>query len=109
MPEDGLQFFQFQKWGHPEHALAVKASVRDQDMTVGVESEKIAEGLNGDHGARDRILFVYDLLQENLQGFPGAAAQVMEQTTIIEKVPAQDFRNAEDKMTVGNLFQHMCT
>jgi hypothetical protein len=72
-------------------------------MAVGIEAEKIAEGLNGDDGSRDRILFLYDLLQENLQGFPGVAAQIMEQTTIIEKVAAQDLRNAKDKMTVGNL------
>jgi hypothetical protein len=32
-------------------------------MAVGIEAEKIAKGLNGDDGARDRILFVNDLLK----------------------------------------------
>ena len=32
---------------------------------------------------------------------PGTAAQVMQQTAIIEKVPAQDLRDAEDDMPVG--------
>ena len=83
MPEDGLQFVQLQGRGHPEHAFAVKASVRDQDMAVGIEAEKVAEGLNGDDGAGDRIHFGNDLLHEDLQGFPGTTTQVMEKTAII--------------------------
>ena len=63
-------------------------------MAVGIKVEKIAKGLNGDDGARDRILFVYNLLQEKLQRFPGASAQIMEQTTIIEKVATQDLKRA---------------
>ena len=45
-----------------------------------------------------------DLLKEVLQRFPGAAAQIMQKLSIIEKVPAQDLRDAEDEMPVGYLF-----
>ena len=36
---------------------------------------------------------------------PGTAAQVMQQTAIIEKVPAQDLRDAEDEMPVRYLLE----
>jgi len=51
MPEYRLQFFQFPGRRYPEHAFAVKTAVRDQNMTVGVEAEEVAEGLDGDDGA----------------------------------------------------------
>lgn len=109
MPEDGLQFFQFQVRGHPEHAFAVKASVHDQNMAVGVKPEKVAEGLNGDDDTGDRILFGNDLLHEDLQGFPGTTTQVMEKMAIIEEIPTQDLRDAQDEMPVGNLFENIST
>jgi hypothetical protein len=51
VPEDRLQLFQAQRRSDPEHALPVKASVRHQDMAVGIESEEIAKSLDGDDGA----------------------------------------------------------
>jgi len=45
-------------------------------MAVGVESEEVAKGLNGDDGAGDGILFRHRLPKKELQGFPGAATQV---------------------------------
>jgi hypothetical protein len=36
VPEYGLQFFQFQGRGYAEHALTVKATIRDQDMAMRV-------------------------------------------------------------------------
>jgi len=62
MPEYGLQFFQLQRRGYAEHALAVKATVCGQDMAVGVEAENIAKGLDGDDCAGNGIFFVSDLL-----------------------------------------------
>ena len=47
MPENRLQLFQVQRRNDPEHALPVEASVRHQDMAVGIESEEIAKGLDG--------------------------------------------------------------
>jgi hypothetical protein len=55
--EDDSQLFQFQGWGDAEHAsLAIKTTVRDENVIVGIESEEVAEGLYGDDGARDWII-----------------------------------------------------
>jgi len=45
------------------------------------------------------------ILEKNLQGFPGAAAQIGKKLPIIQKVTAEDFRDAEYEMTVRDLFQ----
>ena len=49
--EDRPQLFHLQGRSDPEHALPVEASVRHQDMAVGIESEEVAKGLDGDDGA----------------------------------------------------------
>jgi len=41
-----------------------------------------------------------DLLHEELQRLPGIVAQIM-QKTIIDEVPSQDLRDAEDEMSAG--------
>jgi hypothetical protein len=51
------------------------------------------------------LLLGDNLLEEHLQGFPGQAAQIVQKLSIIQKVPSQDLRDAEDKMPVRNLFQ----
>jgi hypothetical protein len=78
-------------------------------MTVGIESEEVAKGLDGDDGAGDGILLRHSLLKKELQGFPGAATQIGKKIPVIEKIPAQDFRDAEDDMSVGNLPEHVGT
>jgi hypothetical protein len=45
------------------------------------------------------------MLEKNLQGFPGAAAEGGKKFSIIQEVPTKYFRDAEDKMPVGNLFR----
>ena len=74
---------------------------------MSVEAEEIAKGLDGDNRAGNRILFRNDLLKKNFQGFPSTTAQLMQKLSIIEKVPAQDLRDAEDEMPVGDLLEHM--
>ncbi|MFZ3114517.1 MAG: hypothetical protein WA133_02195 [Syntrophales bacterium] len=44
-------------------------------------------------------------MEKNFQGFPGAAAEIGKQLSIIEKVTAKDFRDAEYEMPVRNLFE----
>jgi len=67
MPEDGLQLFQLQGRSDAEHAaITIKTAVRHQDVTVGIESEKIAEGLDSDDGAGDGIVFRDRILDKNL-------------------------------------------
>jgi len=103
-------FFQLQGRGDAEHALvAVETAVRHENVGVRIESEEIAECLHGDDGAGDGIIFGNRLLEKDLQGFPGATAQIMQKLSIIEKVPAQDLRDAEDEMPVGNLFENIST
>ena len=77
VPEDGLQLFQLQWRGDAEHAaITIETAVGHQDVAVGMESEKIAEGLDSDNGAGDGIVFGDRILDKNLQGFPGAAAEI---------------------------------
>jgi len=45
VPKNRLQLFQVQGRSDPEHTLPVEASVRHQDMAVGIESEEVAKGL----------------------------------------------------------------
>src|SRR4030042_3565439 len=91
----------------PEHALPVEACVRYQDMAVGIESEKVAKSLDGNDGTGDGIPLRQRRLKEELQEFPGAATQIGKKIPVIEEVPAQDFRDAEDDMSVFpcNFFQ----
>jgi len=72
---------------------------------VGIESEEIAEGLDGDDGAGDGILLRNRLLDKYLQGFPGTPAQIIKKFPIVQKVAAQDLRDTEDEMPAGNLFE----
>jgi len=46
-------------------------------------------------------------LHENLQGFPGAATESGEKFSVIKKIPAKDFGEAEDEMPVGRLLEHI--
>lgn len=74
-------------------------------MAVGIESEEIAEGLDGDDGAEDGILLRDRLMDKNLQEFPGTPVQISKKFPIVQKVAAQDLRDTEDEMPVGNLFE----
>ena len=106
MPEEGFQLFQLQGRGDAEHAaVTVKTAVRHQDVAVRIEAEEIAEGLDSDDGAGNGIIFRNCILEKSLQGFPCATAEIGQQLPIIQKVTTEDFRDAEDEMTVRDLFQ----
>jgi len=45
------------------------------------------------------------ILEKSLQGSPGAAAEIGKKLPIIQKVTAEDFRDAEYEMTVRDIFQ----
>jgi len=68
---------------------------------VGIESEEIAKGLDGDDGTGDGIPLRHRLPKKELQGIPGAAAQIGKKIPVIEKIPPQDLRDTEDDMSVG--------
>ena len=106
MLEDGLQLFQLQGRGDAEHALvAVETAVRHEDVGVWIVSQEIAEGLHGDDGAGDGIIFRDHCLEKCLQGFPCATAEIGKEFPVVEEVSAEDLRDAEDKMPVRNLLE----
>ena len=92
-------FFQLQGRGDTEHPLvAVETAVRHQNVGVRIKSEEIAEGLHGDDGAGDGIIFGDRPLEKDLQGSSVSAAEISKKFPIIENVTTEDFREAEDKM-----------
>ena len=106
LPEDGLQLFQFNRRSNAEHAsAAVEASVGDEDVAVGIEAEEVTESLDCDNGAGDGIIFGNHILDEYLQGFPGAPAQIGQKLPVIQEVTAQDLRDAKDKMPMGTFLR----
>jgi hypothetical protein len=78
-------------------------------MAMGIEPQEIAKGLDGDDRAGDGIPLWNRLPKKELQGFPGAAAQIGKKVPIIEEIPPQDLREAEDEMPMGNLLEHLAT
>ena len=107
--ENGFQLFKLQRRRDTEHAvITIKTAVRHQDVTVWIESEEIAESLDSDHRAGDGKVFMNRILEKDLQGFPGAAAQIGKKLPVIEKITAEDLRDTEDKMPMGNLLEDVC-
>jgi hypothetical protein len=47
------------------------------------------------------------LWKKELQGIPGAAAQIGKKIPVIEKIPPQDLRDPEDYMSVGNILEYV--
>jgi hypothetical protein len=100
VPEDDLYLFQFQRRSDAKHA-----AVGYENVAVRIESKGIAKRLHSDDGAGDGIIFRNRMLEKNLQGFPGAAAQIGKKLPIVEKRTAEDFRYAEYEMPVRNLLE----
>ena len=76
---------------------------------MGIESKEVAKALHSNDGAGDGIVFRDRILDKNLQGFPGATTQIGKKLPVIQKVTAEDFRDAEYEMTVRNLFENIHT
>jgi len=73
--EDGFQLFKLQRRGNAEHSFcAAETAVRQENVAVGIKSEKVAEGLHGNYRTGNGFLFRHGLLHKNFQGFPGTAA-----------------------------------
>ena len=67
MPEDLFQILFVKTRHNSEHALPIKTAVCTQNVQVRIESQKIAERLNGDNGAGYRTLFGHNLFEKDLQ------------------------------------------
>jgi hypothetical protein len=52
-----------------------ETAIRHEDVAVRIESEKIAEGLDGDDGAGDGIVLWNGRLEKDFQGFPCTATK----------------------------------
>jgi len=63
VPENLLQLPSLKMRPRPEHALAIKTTIRDENMEVGIESQEIAEALNGDNSPWNCSLFILDITQ----------------------------------------------
>ena len=104
VPEDGLQLFQSQRRRNTEHALfAIEAAIRDEDVAMRIESKKIAEGLYGDDGSGDRIILWNRFLEKDLQGFPGATAEVGKELSIVKKVARRIFGSVTELFSKGRM------
>ena len=102
MPKDGLQLFQLQGRGDAEHAaVTIETAVRHQDVGVGIKSKEVAKALHSNNGAGDGIVFRYCILEKNLQGFPGAAAEIGKKLPIVEEVTAEDLGEADPSTSSG--------
>ena len=51
------------------------------------------------------IIFRNSILEKNLHGFPGAAAEGGKKLPVVKKIPADNFRDAEYEMPVRNLLE----
>ena len=80
-------------------------------------SDEVAKRLHGDDGAGDGVIFGNRFLlvpfrvEKDLQGFPGAAAEIGEKLPVVQKVTTQDLRDADtlkgtsDEMPVRDLLE----
>jgi len=78
-------------------------------MAMGVESQEIPKGLDGNGGAGECILLRDNGLEKDFQRVPCAAAQFGEQFSIIEEISPKDFGHAEYEMTVRYGLEHFFT
>ena len=90
MPEDLLQLLAQNDRSNPESACAYEAAIRAQNVTVGVESQKIPKCLDGDYSAWHGVLPRYRTSQIHLESFPGAAAQLREQFAVAEEISPKE-------------------
>jgi hypothetical protein len=76
-------------------------------MAMGVEPQKISKRLEGDDRSGHPIPLWNRLLDKHPQGLPSTTTQFRKERTIIKKITPEDLGDAEDKMTMGNLFQNL--
>ncbi len=106
MPEDGLQLLEFQGRCNTKHTLfTIETAIRQKDVAVGIESEEVAESLDGNDSAGNGFIFRNRLLHENFQGLPCTAAETGKKFPVVKKIPAEDFWEAKNEMPVGYLFE----
>lgn len=63
----------------------IEAAISDDDVAVGVEAEKVAEGLNGAGTTMDEAIRPAHV---RFHGLPGEAGQIGKEGAVIQKVVA---------------------
>jgi hypothetical protein len=76
-------------------------------MAMRMESQKIPKRFDGDDRPRNRTPLQNGLPQKHPQAFPDTATQFRKKRTIIKKITPEDLGDAEDKITMGDLFQNL--
>jgi hypothetical protein len=117
VPEDGFyperhkQLFQLKGRCDAEHAVAIETAVRHKNVAMGIMSDEVAKRLHGDDGAGDGVVLMDRLLEKDLQGFPGATAEVGKEFPVVEEISTQNLRDADtlkgtsDKMPARYLLE----
>ena len=67
----------------------------------------LGEGSHGNNSRGDRLGFRHRRLQEGLQTFPGAAAQLNQQLAIMQEEAAEDLGDRKNPMPVRDGPEHM--
>jgi len=74
-------------------------------VAVGIETKEVAKSQDGNDCAGEGFLLRYGLLHENFQRLPSAAAETGKKFSVIQKITAENLRNAENEMSMGHLFE----
>ncbi len=77
------------------------------DCKLPLESKWRAFLLNGRKHPRDRSTLGNCLSEKRPQGLAGTTTQFRRKRTIIKKIALEDLGDAEDRMTMGDLFQSL--
>ena len=76
-------------------------------MAVGVKSQKVSKGLDGDGGSGDGFFTGMTMLIIDFQRFPNTAAEFQKEPSIVEKISPQNFGDAEHKMPMRDGFNYI--
>lgn len=101
VPENGFQLHKLLRRSDTKHfSVAVKTSVCQKYVAVGIELKEVAERLCGNDRAGEGIIFRHGLIHKYFQGFPCTAAEGGEKLSIIQKVTTKNFGKTEYEMPV---------
>ena len=78
-------------------------------MAVGVETQEVPKGLDGNDGAGDCSLLRHNGLEKHFQRVPCTSAQLGEESSVIEEISPEDLGYAENEMTVRYSLEHFFT
>ena len=78
-------------------------------MAMGVEVQKIPEGLDGDDCHGKSLVPWAEANKKHIQGIPGKATQFEEKSTVIGEVMPEDLRHAEGEVPVRDGLEDLLT